>query len=152
VLVEFSLVFVLFAFICYALVAFGLAMNLKSNLTHAASEGARTAVGAAPAGGDATCVPDPGTPCRDAKELATRTRITEAVGGQSDEVKAEVARLLTDPANAHIDYCAGTSGPYCMFVSLPFDYGHHPIVPSSPGLGIVLPDTLRAAATVQLTN
>jgi Flp pilus assembly protein TadG len=56
VLVEFSLVFVLFAFICYALVAFGLAMNLKSNLTHAAGEGARAAVGA---GQNADGTPNP---------------------------------------------------------------------------------------------
>src|SRR2546423_15286860 len=75
VLVEFSLVFILFAFICYALVVFGLALNLKSNLTHAASEGARAAVGA----GGGCDISDGG--CQTTKEQAAEDRAKEALAG-----------------------------------------------------------------------
>src|SRR2546425_54564 len=97
VLVEFSLVFILFAFICYALVAFGLALNLKSNLTHAASEGARAAVGA----GGGCDIGDPA--CQTAKEDAARDRAMEALSGQSQDVQkyAQIDRELgdCDPVN-----------------------------------------------------
>lgn len=147
VLVEFSLVFVLFAFICYALVAFGLAMNLKSNLTHAAAEGARSAVGA----GAAECVPTDGSACETAKVAAARSRVADAVGGQSSQVRDEVAAVMT----AGIGNCDDVNldaAPYCIFVSIPYRYDQKPIVPSAPGLGVFLPNTLRAEAVVQLTN
>src|SRR2546423_13790868 len=78
VLVEFALVFILFAFICYALVVFGLALNLKSNLTHAASEGARAAVGA---GGGCDPLADGG--CQTMKEDAVRQRGAAPPAGPS---------------------------------------------------------------------
>src|SRR5436190_21991323 len=92
VLVEFSLVFILFAFICYALVVFGLALNLKSNLTHAASEGARAAVGA----GGGCDITDP--MCQQTKEDEALARAKEALSGQTKEVQqfAQIGSQLAD--------------------------------------------------------
>lgn len=147
VLIEFSLVFVLFAFICYALVAFGLAMNLKSNLTHSAAEGARSAIGA----GTVDCVPTNGSQCESDKIAAATTRVADAVGGQSTDVRNEVAAVMTaDIGNC--DDVTVDAAPYCIFVSIPYRYDQKPIVPSAPGLGVFLPNTLRAEAVVQLTN
>jgi Flp pilus assembly protein TadG len=147
VLVEFSLVFVLFAFICYALVAFGLAMNLKSNLTHAAAEGARTAVGAG------LCKVNDANPavaaaCIATKEAAAKSKTIDAVKAQGSTIEQEVTNKVT----AIVALCDGSATAYCMTVTIPYDYGAHPIVPSAPGLGVVMPDTLNADAVVQLTN
>src|SRR2546428_13229795 len=92
VLIEFSLVFILFAFICYALVVFGLALNLKSNLTHAASEGARAAVGAG-GGCDITHPTGPQT-----KEDEAPAPGQEAPSGQSQEVH-QIAQIGSQPAH-----------------------------------------------------
>jgi Flp pilus assembly protein TadG len=147
VLVEFSLVFILFAFICYALVAFGLAMNLKSNLTHAAAEGARSSVGAG------LCKVNDADPavaaaCIATKEAAAETRTVDAVKAQGTAIEDEVRNKV----DAHVALCDGSATAYCMTVTIPFDYGAHPIVPSAPGLGIIMPNTLNADSVVQLTN
>lgn len=145
-LVEFSLVFVLFAFICYALVAFGLAMNLKSNLTHAAAEGARSAVGA---GFCTISNPDPAIDtCARTKIDAAKARTIDAVKGQSSDVRTEV----TNKVDAVIATCAGSATAYCMTVTIPYDYGHHAIVPSAPGLGVIMPSRLNSESIVQLSD
>lgn len=165
VLIEFSIVFALFAFIVYALVAFGMAMNLKANLTHAVEEGARAAIGAGGACDLTTSA------CVTQKRQAAIDRTKGAVGGQSQTVRDEVRRAIENtaanrvqvapcasppnpgvaPADPNAGVAAG-AGPYCMFVDLPYDYSAHPIVPSAPGLGIVMPNTLHSAGVVQLTN
>jgi hypothetical protein len=142
VLVEFSLVFVIFAMICYGIVAFGMAVNLKQNLTHAVAEGARAAVGA---GGE--CDPTPGSACETAKLDAARARVTDQLGGQSTKIKdAALAGLTTAIAP-----CSGSTAK-CITVRIAYDYGTNPIVPSAPGLAIVLPNTLTATSVVQVTN
>ena len=49
-MVEFALVIGLFVLVLYGLIAYGLALDLKQNMTHAATEGARAAIGAVPTG------------------------------------------------------------------------------------------------------
>jgi Flp pilus assembly protein TadG len=144
VLVEFALVFVIFAAICYGIVAFGLAVNLKQNLTHAVAEGARAAVGA---GGE--CDPTPGSACETAKIAAAKDRVVDQLGGQSAAVKdaATTASALT----ASIATCTGSTAK-CITVQITYPYDAHPIVPSAPGLAIVLPNTLTARSVVQVTN
>jgi hypothetical protein len=143
VLVEFSLVFILFAFICYALVAFGLALNLKSNLTHAASEGARAAVGA----GGGCDIGD--AACQTAKEDAARQRATDALSGQSHDVQQHAQ---IDPQLEDCDPVNDAGGAQCMRVTVDYDVKHHPIVPLAPGLGIVMPDTLHTVSVVQVSD
>lgn len=148
--------FVLFAFICYALVAFGLAMNLKSNLTHAAAEGARTAVGAGLCDvNDADAVA--AAACRDTKITAAKNEVLESLGGQSGAVKETVEALLepANPSNPNVTIaqCPNLAATaQCITVAIPYPYDEQPIVPSAPGLGIVMPKTLKATAVVQLTN
>ena len=145
-LIEFALVFILFAFICYALVVFGLALNLKSNLTHAASEGARAAVGA---GGGCDPLADDGGRCQQAKEDAARDRAVAALSGQTQLVQdnAHVTENIGD-----CDSTLDPGGAQCMTVTIDYPLRDHPIVPLAPGLGIVVPDTLHTASVVQVSN
>lgn len=134
--------FVIFAMICYGIVAFGMAVNLKQNLTHAVAEGARAAVGA---GGD--CDPTPGSACETAKLDAATARVTDQLGGQSEGVRnAALDKLVTS-----IGTCSGSTAK-CITVQIDYPYDTHPIVPSAPGLAIVLPNTLTAKSVVQVTN
>ena len=127
-LLEFSLVFVLFAFILYGLVAFGMILATKQRITSAASGGARAAVGA--------------TSDADAQSKAQQ-RVEDALGAPGSYT-ATYTPLPCDPALP--------AGPRCMTVDIVYDHDNHPIVPPAPGLGLVTPDTFGAKAVVQFSN
>ena len=134
VLVEFALVFALFVFILYALIAFGTALALKQSVTHAAAEGARAAVGV---------VDNPST------------KYDERVDTAMEEVAASLDwigdKYSADDVDARIDSCsrAPTSGN-CMFVTITYPYNDKPVVPNAPGLGVVMPDTMTSEAVVKI--
>jgi Flp pilus assembly protein TadG len=112
-----------FVFILYALIAFGVALSTKHSITSAASEGARAAVGAS----DYTT----------AKSQA-QSRILSALGTSNGRY------TVTIPATAT---ACGTHS--CIEVTITWDYANHPVVPSAPGLGVFMPNTLTSKAVVQ---
>lgn len=140
-LVEFSFVFVLFVFICYALVAFGLALSMKHTLTQASAEGARAAV---PAYQACQSEPNPDQCVED----AVRARVNQVIADSQGASKAAVATItpVLGPCTG------GSSTAECMTVTVDYPYGTKPIVPSAPGLGVVLPDHMRSVSVVQVTN
>ena len=134
VLIEFAFVFALFVFILYALVAFGAALALKQSVTHAAAEGARAAVGV---------IDDPGT--------TDDERVQKAM----QEVESSLDWIGSDkwdPADvtAEVKPCSSSSTDSCMFVDIVYPYKDKPIVPPSPGLGVVMPDTMSSHAVVKI--
>ena len=120
---ELALILPVFVFILYALIAFGVALSTKHSVTGAASEGARAAIGA----------PDYAT----AKAQA-QSRITTVLG------TANGRYTVTIPSSAT---ACGTHS--CIEVTVTWDYAGHPVVPSAPGLGVVMPSTLTSKAVVQ---
>ena len=132
-LIEFSLVFALFVFILYALIAFGTALALKQSVTHAAAEGARAAVGVAD---------DPGTAFDDREKAAT------------DEVRDSLDwigdKYSDGDVTAEVDSCTSSPTRDCITVTISYPYKDKPIVPSAPGLGVVLPDTMTSTAVVKV--
>lgn len=140
-LVEFSFVFILFVFITYALVAFGMALSMKHTLTQASAEGARAAI---PAWQWCRSQPDPDGCVADAVAARARQVIADAQGA----ARAGVATIT--PV---IGSCTGGSGSArCVTLTVDYPYGAAPIVPSAPGLGVVLPDHMRSTSVVQVTN
>jgi len=135
VLVEFALVFVLFIFILYALVAFGTALALKQSVTHAAAEGARAAVGV---------VDNPSTP-DDERVLKAKQEVRESLDWIGD-------KYSDDDVEARVDPCSSGSTDDCIFVAIRYPYNDKPIVPSAPGLGVVLPDTMTSNAVVKIDS
>jgi Flp pilus assembly protein TadG len=119
-ILEFSLVVVLFVSFLYALVAFGVILAKKQEITNAAADGARAAVGAS----------DPTD--------AARARVRQALG---DPASRYVDNYVTGS-------CTGGSGN-CITVSIDWNYGANPVVPNPPLFGKVTPDTLSAKAVVQ---
>jgi hypothetical protein len=133
VLVEFALVFVLFIFILYALVAFGTALALKQSVTHAAAEGARAAVGV---------VDNPDT-AEDEREVKAIDEVRDSLDWIGD-------KYSDDDVEARVDPCSDGSTDSCIFVTISYPYNDKPIVPAAPGLGIVLPDTMTSKAVVKI--
>lgn len=137
VLVEFSFVFVLFVMVIYALISFGMILATKNSLTHAAAEGARSAI---------SVVDNPSTPAVDERE----ERALEQVGFSLDWLGP---KYQAGDASADIAACdpAVPLGRQCITVKIIYPYETRPIVPPAPGLGVVTPDTLTSTAVVELS-
>jgi len=133
VLVEFSLVFALFIFILYALIAFGVAIALKQSVTHAAAEGARAAVG----------VKDNPNTSDDERETAAKNEVKSSLDWIGD-------KYCADDVKADVISCPDSILKTCMKVVITYPYDEKPIVPAAPGLGVVLPDELKSTAVVKL--
>lgn len=129
-ILEFSLVFVLFVFLIYGLIAYGMILATKQRVTNAAADAAREAVGAASF--------DNGSPT-DAKSRAEK-RLQEALGGDGYSWN-----ITNGPCNP----LAASSN--CITVEVTYDYKNHPIVPvpELPGLHLFTPDTVGSKAVVQ---
>jgi Flp pilus assembly protein TadG len=119
-ILEFSLVVLLFVSFLYALVAFGVILAKKQEITNAAADGARSAVGSA-------------TPMATAQ-----ARVEQALGAPGTKY---TATYLTGA-------CAGGGGN-CITVTIDWNYAANPVVPNPPLFGKVTPDTLSAKAVVQ---
>lgn len=118
-ILEFSLVVILFVSFLYALVAFGVILAKKQEITNAAADGARAAVGST-------------TPAATAQ-----ARVEEALGAPGKYT----ATYVPGP-------CVGGTGT-CITVTINWDYAGNPVVPNPPLFGKVTPDTLSAKAVVQ---
>ena len=118
-ILEFSLVVVLFVSFLYALIAFGVILAKKQEITNAAADGARAAVGQS-------------NPAQAAED-----RVVQALGAPGKYT----ATYVPGP-------CTGGTGN-CITVTIDWNYGANPVVPNPPLFGKVTPDTLSAKAVVQ---
>jgi Flp pilus assembly protein TadG len=143
-LVEFSLVIALFMMILYGLIAFGVAIAFKHSINQAVAEGARSAVGAY------STLPAPTQADHEAAKIAKARQVViddlKWVGSKFDPVTDLVVT---------IDWCNVTQtapgDPRCITVKVDQDYENRSIVPSAPGLGIIMPNHLGSTAIVEVT-
>jgi Flp pilus assembly protein TadG len=131
-LLEFALVFGIFVFVLYGLIAFGMMLSMKQTITHAATEGARAAIGV---------TDDPATP-NDEREDAAKARVASALSGWNAAQVAHTSVVVSFP---------NTCPTSCIKVHITYDYKNQPLVPPAPGLGLVTPDTLSSDAIVALS-
>ena len=126
--VEFALVILPLVFILYGLIAFGMMFALKQSMTNAASDAARSAIGAT-------------DPVATAK--ATVAQRLDWLGG-----KYNPATDITVPAPTA---CPGDPSHQCITVTINYPYDARPLVPHAPGLGLITPDRFQSQATVQIS-
>lgn len=126
--VEFALVFVMFFMVMYGAIAYGVVFAIKHSMTQAASEGARAALQ------DVTG----GMPAREALALATAANALSWLGTNAPTPVVSLDCTPTEPSFT------------CLKVAITYDYSANPIIPPLPGLGIVLPASLKAQAIVQI--
>ncbi len=152
VLLEFVLVIPIFIFVLYALISFGVALSLKEDVTHAAAEGARAAIGVPvnPAQSDyfdTTCAPSTtpvpeSQPCQ-AEETAALNRAKAVLGWLGSN-----AQYLT--ITPSVTACSGDPSNQCITVKITYPYGDHPVIPNAPGIGVINPSELSSTAVVQV--
>ena len=133
-LLEFALVFGIFVFVLYALIAYGMMMSTKNSITHAAAEGARAAIGV----------------------TAGDTNPANVIDDRLDAAKAQALASLhwmnsAQKAATTITPGWGSCPTTCVKVDIVYNYSQQPLVPPAPGLGLVTPSTLSSEAIVALS-
>ncbi len=125
----------LFIFFIYAVAVFGILLSTKNSVTHAAAEGARSAL----------AVADQPSATLNARRI---TQATTTVASSLSHLGSHY-----DPADttASIDGCSGPSdSAKCITVTVTYPWADRPLVPQAPGMGLATPETIHATAVVRL--
>jgi len=130
-LVEFSLAVMLLCTLLFGMISYGYALSFKQGLTQAAAEGARAA--AVAASGTAT--------------TAAQGAVTRSVGAFNKT--CGTGGLDCTYSTLAADTGCSTNGT-CMRVRVSYDYNHYPLMPKMPGLGFLLPDTIKSTSITQV--
>lgn len=130
--VEFALVVPLLLLLVFAVISYGYLLSFRQALSQGASEGARAVaveVDANTGGADALAVID----------------------GSLDSygVTCASAAMTCEVSAPH--RCGAEAEPLCVTVTLSYDYEADPLLPSFPGLGLVLPDRLAYTAVARVS-
>ena len=127
-LVEFAIASVVLLVLLFGIISYGYLLSFKQGLTQAAAEGARAgAVGTDVAAAVARSVGAYNRTCN--------------TGGLT--CKSETAAWPPVP------YACGAST--CITVTVSYDWQNYPLLPKFPGLGILLPDTLKSTSVSQVS-
>jgi Flp pilus assembly protein TadG len=141
-LLEFALVFGLFVFVLFALIAFGMILSTKNSITHAAAEGARSAI----------------APYNDPANTTTAAKKAAAIAAAKAQVASSLSWLgskyvAADSPDPTVGACVGsTSGTAtCITVKVVYPYETRPLV-VAPGMDLITPKTFSSTAVVELTS
>jgi len=128
--VEFAIASVLLLTLLFGIISYGYVLSFKQSLTQAAAEGARAAA-VATSGTAATAAAAAVVPALSAVNKSC----------SSSGMSCTYSTLSTDTGCA-----AGTS---CIRVQISYDYKDYPLMPKFPGLGLLLPDTIKSTSIAQ---
>jgi Flp pilus assembly protein TadG len=131
-LVEFSISIVLLLVLLFGIIEYGYMLSFKQALTQAAAEGARAGVVSSDATGAAAAAA--------VKNSTLAFNQTCNTGGLSCKNDAGV----WPPAAT----TCGTNT--CVTVQLTYDWKNYPLLPKFPGLGLIMPDTLKSTSVARV--
>ena len=135
-LLEFAIVSVLLFSLVFGIIAFGLLLSFKQDLTRAAAEGAR-----------AGAVAFPSSEAVDQAEAATE----EAVQGFGQSCGVGGMTCTISPATFDCDG-GGPGDAECVEVTLTYDNDADPIVPPFPLISALMPDTMEATSVARVNS
>lgn len=139
-LLEFALVAPLLFLFLYAIVAYGMVLVVQHGVTQAAADAARAAV---PVSQD---LPSDSGPSQTALDQANVD--LKWLGGTN--ACSQPGFSCTTSVEAP---CPDSgSNTRCLEVTITYDYEQRPLIPSLPGLGLILPSTLRSSTTTLLSG
>jgi hypothetical protein len=129
--VEFAFASVILLMLLFGIISYGYLLSFKQALTQAAAEGARA--GAV------------GTPTEAA------TAVTRAVNAFNQNCNAGGLTCQGSTAGQWppATYTCGSRS--CITVEVSYDWKNHPLLPRFPGLGFLLPDTLKSKSVAQVS-
>lgn len=129
-IVEFAIASVVLLTLLFGIISYGYALSFKQGLTQAAAEGARAAAVVS---------------LSEAPDKA-RAAVIPALGAFNKTCSSPgmTCTYNTDPAST------GCATGNCIRVQITYDYKNYPLIPKFPGLGLVLPDTLKSTSISQV--
>jgi Flp pilus assembly protein TadG len=130
-LVEFAIASVVLLVLLFGIISYGYALSFKQGLTQAAAEGARKAAVAT---------------SNHPSEAATA--VTKAVGA-FDKTCGTGGLTCTYDMTAAATGCSADN--ICMRVRVSYDNDNFPLMPKFPGLGFLLPATLKSTSITQVS-
>ena len=129
--VEFAIASVVLLVLLFGIIEYGYVLSFKQSLTQAAAEGAR--VGAV--GGNAAAV------LTAVNTAAGAFHQTCNTGGLSCKNGAGSTTLSSTTCGTNT----------CITVEVSYDWKNYPMLPKFPGLGLLLPDTLKSTSTARVS-
>jgi Flp pilus assembly protein TadG len=128
-LVEFAIASVVLLVLLFGIISYGYVLSFKQGLTQAAAEGAR----AGAVGGDVAAA------------------VTRSVGAFDRTCNTGGLTCKSDTAAwPPVPYACGTRS--CITVEVSYDWKNYPLLPRFPGLGLLLPDTLKSKSVTQVSS
>lgn len=144
VAVEFALVVPLLMVLLFGIISYGYMLSFRQAVSQSAAEGARTAAVLTASVADA--------------ERATRTRAAVNQGLAAYDVECAANGTLVsdgDPAGTCTigarRPCSNDAASECVEVGVDYTYRDDPLIPSFPGLGLVLPEHLAYSTEAQVS-
>jgi Flp pilus assembly protein TadG len=131
VLVEFAIASMVLLALLFGIISYGYALSFKQGLTQAAAEGARAAA--------VVALSEAPAKAADA--------VKPALGAFDKNCTSAGMTCTFQTAPADTGCTAGTN---CIRVEISYDYKNYPLIPKFPGLGLILPDTLRSTSIAQV--
>jgi Flp pilus assembly protein TadG len=129
-LLEFALVAILFFMLVFGIITYAYMMSFRSSLTQAAAEGARA--GAVAPSGQA--------------QTNAQAAVNRAMDGYGVTCGSP-GMTCTIPAPAP---CVNNTSRTCVTVTVSYGYRAHPQLPTFPGLGLTLPQTLSFTSVAEV--
>ena len=128
-LVEFAIASTVLLVLLFGIITYGYVLSLKQALTQAAAEGAR-------AGAVGRDVP---------------TAVGRAVGAFNRTCNTGGLTCQGSTAGQWPPQSYACGSANCIKVEVSYDWKNHPLLPRFPGLGLLLPDTLKSASVTQVS-
>ncbi len=126
--VEFAFASVILIMLLFGIISYGYLLSFKQALTQAAAEGARAgAVGT------------------DAAAAVTRSVNAFNQNCNSGGLTCKSNTTAWPP----VAYACGSNN--CITVEVSYDWKNYPLLPRFPGLGFLLPDTLKSKSVAQVS-
>jgi Flp pilus assembly protein TadG len=136
-LVEFAIASVVLLVLLFGIIEYGYVLSFKQGLTQAAAEGAR--VGAV--GGDSAAI------AAAVSKGVGAFKQTCNTGGLT--CKDDQGRWQnTTPTGPLASTCGSST---CITIEVSYDWKNHPLLPKFPGLGLLLPDTLKSTSVARVS-
>lgn len=121
--------------VVFGILSYGYMLTFRQSLSQAATEAARAAAVKA-VNGDTVMR-------QEAQTIAAKAAVDEAVGTFSSTMKCGVDNLSCDVV---FEPCPDVSPAGCVKVSVSYPYREHSLLPTVPGLGFTLPETVGYTA------
>jgi Flp pilus assembly protein TadG len=151
--VEFALVAPLLLLLLFAIISYGYMLSYRQALSQGAAEGARAAAVALPSStsgakitlavtGVNEALNSYGVSCTAAPATSASTSATGDLVKSSTTVGSCLVTIAT---------CVQATASECATVTINHAYEDHPLLPTVPGMGIVLPGSLSYTAVAEVS-